>query len=177
MNPQPCKCGPSSIDKNALHASINREAKLMADSEAFAANGSKGVVLLQGHNALSLTRLKAIAGDLCFAITLNDKDICQRHHLQGTGRWRKSKLMSDKDYLMLRDKIDNAAYRCQQHEDAFCPRVARGSPSKPLHPRQVGRCHFPHCRGWARTGRLDESSSQAYCPGAWVRGIRKDPNP
>ena len=143
MHPQPCKCGPSSIDKNALHASINREAKLMADSEAFIANGSKGVVILQGHNALSLPYLKAIAGDLCFAITLNDKDICQRHHLQGTGLWRKSKSMSDKDYLMLRDKIDNAAYRWQQHEDTPAKEWQEGVPktisstssgAKPFHP-------------------------------------------
>ena len=138
MNPQPCRCGPSSIDRNALHASINREAQKMAESEAFSANGSQGVIILQGHNALSLPYLKAIAGDLCFAIGLGDKDICQKHHLQGTGLWRKSKSMSDKDYLMLRDKVDHAAYRWQQHEDAFAIEWQSGIPPNHVIQAQYG---------------------------------------
>ena len=62
MSSPPCRCCPQSIDKSALPSSINREALRMADSEAFLVNGSKGVVILQGHNALSQHYLKTIAG-------------------------------------------------------------------------------------------------------------------
>ena len=35
------------------------------------------------------------------------------------GRWLKSKHISDRDYLVLRDKTDHTVYRWQKHEEAY----------------------------------------------------------